>query len=101
VDSIQIYRANYALKGGEIVSKDVVVEQEDIEVNGNKFIITRIPTATSGSWFVVHDACEIWAAVAIDDFSGEVVGWRNPPDEPWRSEMERAVKAVFGLLAPL
>jgi hypothetical protein len=101
VDSIQIYRANYALKGGEIVSKDVVVEQEDIEVNGNKFIITRIPTATSGSWFVVHDACEIWAAVAIDDFSGEVVGWRNPPDEPWRSEMERAIKAVFSLPAPL
>jgi len=83
------------------VSKDVVVEQEDIEVNGNKFIITRIPTATSGSWFVVHDACEIWAAVAIDDFSGEVVGWRNPPDEPWRSEMERAIKAVFSLPAPL
>ena len=81
--------------------KDVVVEQEDIEVNGNKFIITRIPTATSGSWFVVHDACEIWAAVAIDDFSGEVVGWRNPPDEPWRSEMERAIKAVFSLPAPL
>jgi hypothetical protein len=101
VDSTQIYRANYALKGGEIVSKDVVVEQEDIEVNGNKFIITRIPTATSGSWFVVHDACEIWAAVAIDDFSGEVVGWRNPPDEPWRSEMERAIKAVFSLPAPL
>ena len=83
------------------MSKDVVVEQEDIEVNGNKFIITRIPTATSGSWFVVHDACEIWAAVAIDDFSGEVVGWRNPPDEPWRSEMERAIKAVFSLPAPL
>jgi len=31
---------------------------------------------------VVHDACEIWAAVAIDDFSGEVVGWRNPPTSP-------------------
>ena len=53
MDSTQIYRANYALKGGEIVSKDVVVEQEDIEVNGSKFTVTRIPTATSGAglWF--------------------------------------------------
>ncbi len=76
--------------------KDVVVEQEDIEVNGNKFIITRIPTATSGSWFVVHDACEIWAAVAIDDFSGEVVGWRNPPDK-FQTEIENAIKKAFGI----
>ena len=50
------------LKRKEVsMPKDVVVEQEDIEVNENRFTITRIPTATSGSWFVVHDACEIWA----------------------------------------
>ena len=76
--------------------KDVVVEQEDIEVNGNKFIITRIPTATSGSWFVVQDACEIWAAVAIDDLSGEIIGWRNPPDK-FQTEIEAAIKKAFGI----
>ena len=78
------------------VPKDVVVEQENIEVDGNRFIITRIPTATSGSWFVVHDACEIWAAVAIDDLSGEVIGWRNPPDK-FRPEIENAVKKAFDI----
>ena len=93
----QIYRATRALKGGEIVPKDVVVEQENIEVSGNKFIITRIPTATSGSWFVVHDACEIWAAVAIDDFSGDVVGWRNPPDKFQAEIIEVAIKKAFGI----
>jgi len=76
--------------------KDVVVEQENIEVNGNKFIITRIPTATAGSWFVVHDACEIWAAVAIDDLSGEVIGWRNPPSK-LQSELENAIKKAFNI----
>jgi hypothetical protein len=84
------------MKGGVIVPKDVVVEQEDIEVNGNKFIITRIPTATSGSWFVVHDACEIWAAVAIEDMSGEIIGWRNPPDK-FQTEIEVAIKKAFGI----
>ncbi len=92
----QIYRATHALKGGEIVPKDVVVEQENIEVNGNRFTITRIPTATSGSWFVVHDACEVWAAVAIDDFSGDVVGWRNAPDK-FRIEIESAIKKAFDI----
>ncbi len=76
--------------------KDVVVEQETIEVDGNKFTITRIPTATSGSWFVVHDACEIWAAVAIDDFSGKIIGWRNPPIK-LKKEIECAVKKAFSL----
>ena len=75
--------------------KDVVVEQENIEVNGNRFTITRIPTATSGSWFVVHDACEIWAAVAIDDLSGEIIGWRNPLDK-LRVEIENSIKKAFG-----
>ncbi|MHA6711000.1 hypothetical protein [Dehalococcoides mccartyi] len=77
--------------------KDVVVEQEIIEVDGNKFTVTRIPTATSGSWFVVHDAFEIWAAVAIDDFSGDIVGWRNPPDEKHRSGIEMAIKQAFDI----
>ena len=92
----QIYRAIHALKGGEIVPKDVVVEQENIEVNGNRFTITRIPTATSGSWFVIHDACEIWAAVAIDDLSGEIISWRNPPDK-FQKEIEVAIKKAFGI----
>jgi hypothetical protein len=81
-------------EGGDIVPKDVAVEQENIEVNGNRFTVTRIPTATSGSWFVVHDAFEIWAAVAIDDFSGEIVGWRNPPDK-FRTGIESAIKKAL------
>ena len=76
--------------------RTITVEQEDIQVNEYKFIVTRIPTATSGSWFVVHDACEIWAAVAIDDFSGEVIGWRNPPDKS-RAEIESAIREAFGI----
>ncbi len=74
----------------------ITVEQEDIVVNGNTLTITRIPTATSGSWFVCHDACEIWAAVAIDDLSGDVVGWKNPPPK-LQAEIEQAIKAVFGI----
>ncbi len=77
--------------------KEVTVEQEAIEVDGNKFTVTRIPTATSGSWFVVHDAFEIWAAVAIDDFSGDIVGWRNPPDEKHRLGIETAIKRAFDI----
>ncbi|MBM3156907.1 MAG: hypothetical protein FJ004_06445 [Chloroflexi bacterium] len=77
--------------------KEVTVEQETIEVEGNKFTVTRIPTATSGSWFVVHDAFEIWAAVAIDDFSGDIVGWRNPPDEKHRLAIETAIKKSFDI----
>lgn len=76
--------------------QEITVQQEDIVVDGHGFTITRIPTATSGSWFVVHDACEIWAAVAIDDLSGEVLGWRNPPDK-LQAEIEQAIKAAFGL----
>jgi hypothetical protein len=76
--------------------KEITVEQAEITVNGNSFIITRIPTATSGSWFTVHDACEIWAAVAIDDLSGEVIGWRNPPDR-LQTEIEEAIKSAFGI----
>lgn len=78
------------------------VRQEDIEVHGRNFTVTRIPTATSGSWFTIHDVCEIWGAVAIDDLSGKVVGWRNPPDDipntkpgTFRREIERAIKKAF------
>ena len=76
--------------------KNVVVEQETIEVNGTKLTVTRIPTATSGSWFVVHDAFEIWAAMAIDDFSGDIVGWRSPPDK-FKTEVETAIKKAFDI----
>jgi len=78
------------------VPKEVVVEQAEIEVDGKRFIITRIPTATSGSWFVVHDACEIWAAVAIDDVSGEIIGWRNPPTK-LKAEIENGVRKAFSI----
>ena len=76
--------------------KNIVVEQAEIEVDGERFIVTRIPTATSGSWFVVHDACEIWAAVAIDDISGEIIGWRNPPTK-FQAEIENAVRKAFSI----
>ncbi len=77
--------------------KEVSVEQETIEVDDRRFTVTRIPTATSGSWFVVHDAFEIWAAVAIDNFSGDIVGWRNPPDEKHRQWIETAIKKAFDI----
>ena len=77
--------------------KEVTVEQETIEVDGNKFTVTRIPIATSGSWFVVHDAFEIWAAVAMDDFSGDIIGWRSSPDEKHRQGIETAIKKAFDI----
>ncbi len=46
--------------------KTIQVKQAEIEVQGNKFTVTEIPTATSGMWFTVHDAFEVWGAVAID-----------------------------------
>ncbi|MBA7648476.1 hypothetical protein ES703_56262 [subsurface metagenome] len=80
------------------------VDQEDIKVHGRNFTVTRIPTATSGSWFTVHDACEVWGAVAIDDLSGKVIGWRNPPaDIPntkpgaFKREVEKAIRKAFGI----
>ena len=75
---------------------EVTVRQEEIEVEGKRFTVTHIPTATSGSWFTVHDACEVWGAVAIDDLSGEVIGWRNPPSK-LQAEIEAAVKKAFGI----
>ena len=80
------------------------VHQADIKVHGRNFTVTRIPTATSGSWFTVHDAFEVWGAVAIDDLSGEIIGWRNPPaDIPntkpgtFKREVERAIKKAFNI----
>ncbi len=76
--------------------KRVEVEQAEIEVKGHQYTVTHIPTATSGCWYTIQDVCEVWAAVAID-LDGTVVGWRNEPDEPWRSEMEEAIKKAFGI----
>lgn len=83
---------------------EVTVRQEEIKVAGRHFTVTHIPTATSGSWFTVHDACEIWGAVAIDDLSGEVIGWRNPPTDipntkpgTFRRSIESAIKTAFGI----
>ena len=84
--------------------REVKVDQADIKVRRRNFTVTHIPTATSGSWFTVHDACEVWGAVAIDDLSGKVIGWRNPPaDIPntkpgtFKREVERAIKKAFGI----
>ncbi len=86
------------------MTRERVVNQGEIEVYGRQFTVTHIPTATSGSWFTVHDACEVWGAVAIDDFSGDVLGWRNPPaDIPdtkpgaFREAVEKAIKAAFDI----
>ncbi|MBI4286324.1 MAG: hypothetical protein HY670_10590 [Chloroflexi bacterium] len=70
--------------------------QADIEVEGHRFTVTAIPTATSGSWYTVQDACEVWGAVAIG-LDGTVVGWRSPPDEKYRLQLEEAIKRAFGL----
>jgi len=75
---------------------EISVRQEKIEVQGRHFTVTHIPTATSGSWFTVHDACEVWGAVAID-LDGEVIGWRNPPGEEIRPQVEEAIKKAFGI----
>jgi len=76
--------------------KKVEVYQAEIKVQEQQFTVTHIPTATSGSWYTVHDAFEVWAAVAID-LDGTVVGWRNPPDEEHRAAIEEAIKKAFGI----
>ncbi len=78
---------------------EITVHQEKIRVGDCEFTATHIPTATSGSWFVVHDTCEIWAAVAIDDVSGEIIGWRNPPTK-LKAEIENAVRKAFSISIP-
>ena len=75
---------------------EITVRQEEIEVNGRKFFVTHIPTATSGCWYTVHDLFEMWAAVAID-LDGTVVGWRNPPDENNKAAIEKAIKKAFDI----
>jgi hypothetical protein len=72
------------------------VHQEEIEIEGKKFFVTHIPTATSGCWYTVHDLFEVWAAVAID-IDGTVVGWRNPPEERLQESIEESIKKAFGI----
>ena len=73
--------------------KEITVEQAEVEVQGRTYTVTHIPTATSGCWYVVHDAFEIWGAVAMD-LDGRIVGWRNPP-KPYKKEIEEAIKKAF------
>ena len=73
---------------------EIKVRQEEIEVCGRKLFATHIPTATSGCWYVIPDICEVWGAVSID-VDDTVVGWRNPPAEKDRSEIEEAIKKAF------
>ena len=77
----------------------VEVRQEKIVVKRAgrpyQFTVTHIPTATSGSWYTIHDACEVWGAVAIDDLSGDVIGWRSPPADDLIHQVEKAIKKVF------
>ena len=75
---------------------EITVRQEEIEVADTRLTVTHIPTATSGSWYTVHDACEVWGAVAID-LNGEVLGWRNPPGEEVREQIEQAIMQAFGI----
>jgi len=75
---------------------EITVRQEEIEAEGSHFTATQIPTATSGSWFTIHDICDVWAAVAID-LDGTVIGWRNPPDEKHLAAIEEAIKKAFGI----
>jgi hypothetical protein len=75
---------------------EITVRQEEIQVEGNHFTVTHIPTATSGCWFTIHDACEVWGAVAID-LDGTVIGWRNPPGAEIRAQIEEVIKKAFGI----
>lgn len=74
----------------------VSLRQEEITIQGTRYYVTHIPTATSGGWYVVQDACEIWGAVAID-LDGTIIGWREPPKEEIRAEVEEAIKKAFGI----
>jgi hypothetical protein len=75
------------------------VRQEEIKVGERHFLVTHIPTATSGCWYVIHDIFEVWAAVAID-LDGTIVGWRNPPDEELRLVLEPAIRKAFDIPRP-
>jgi hypothetical protein len=87
-------------KGGVLMPKKVEVYQAEIKVQGQKLTVTHIPTATSGSWYTIHDLFEVWAAVAID-LDGTVVGWRNPPDESSRPGIEKSIREAFDIPEPL
>lgn len=76
--------------------KEVTVKQAEIEVQGHTYTVTHIPTATSGCWYTIHDLFEVWGAVAID-LDGSIVGWRNPPGEEIRPQIEEAIKKAFGI----
>ena len=78
-----------------ITVPEVTLQQETIEIAGNKYFVTHIPTATSGCWYVIHEAIEIWGAVAID-IDGAVIGWKNPPAK-FLAELEAAIKKKFEL----
>lgn len=52
---------------------------------------------TSGRWFVVHSAFEIWFAVAIDDFSSDTVGLQNPFEDNHRLGIEMAMKTASAI----
>jgi len=80
--------------------KKVEVYQAEIDVQGQTFTVTHIPTATSGCWYTIHDPFEVWAAVAID-LDGTVVGWRNPPDESSRPQIEKAIREAFDIPEPM
>lgn len=74
--------------------KEVTMRQAEITVEGKQFTVTHVPTATSGLWYTIQDPFEVWSAVAID-LSGEVIGWRNPPDEAHKLAFEKAIKEAF------
>ena len=80
--------------------KKVEVYQAEIKVQGQNLTVTHIPTATSGSWYTIHDLFEVWAAVAID-LDGTVVGWRNPPDESSQPGIEKAIREAFDIPEPI
>ena len=76
---------------------EITLQQEKVTVDNYEFTVTYIPTATSGCWYVVHDAFEMWGAVAID-LNGDVIGWRNPPTAGnLKAELEKAIKKAFGI----
>jgi len=79
------------------VLTETTLKQAEIDIEGQRFTVTAIPTATSGQWFTIHDACEVWAAVAID-LDGSVVSWRNPPEDRLRPQIEDAIKTAFDLM---
>jgi len=71
------------------------VTQKTIKINGKELTATHLPTATSGMWFIIHDACEIYGCVAIE-LDGTVVGWKHPPNKH-KKEIEQAIRQAWEL----